>query len=179
MLDIDQLIAGTLTKANIQFPAPAIPAQRNPRALAVAVGRPFQRRRPLLRFNLGKVLQLLRQGLLLDLQLLFARHVLQAATTAQIGVHAAQRLAQLTGLLQAFQPRLDQLAARPQYPCLHLLAGQPALNKHGAPTPAANTPAIVGQALQLQLDTLADGGRCIGRRRRTRTSAPAFHAGPS
>src|SRR5690606_18094169 len=175
--DLHQLAAGTLAIANLQPAAARILAHRQPGALAVAVLGPGECRHPAFGLQTGKVFQLLTQRLLLELQLGGLGDMLETATATQGNVRAGGFLPLGTGGAQLLETRLDQLAARTYHPRDHLFAGQPALDEHGAPLPAADTAAVMGKTLQGKLDALAC--RCRSISRPSGSTPPPIHARPS
>ena len=107
------------------------------------------------------MLQLLGQGLLLDLELCRVRHMLQATAATQISMSTGRLQPLRTGLQDLIDARFDQLAARLEHPRQNFLARQAAIDKYRPALPAAYTPAIMAETLQLQLDALPDRCRRI------------------
>lgn len=125
------------------------------RAAAITQFRADQRRSPLLRLKIGQAAKLLGKHALFQGKLLGMGHMLQAATTADLGMRAGLAAAFGVGGENAFDPRLDHLAVGAEYPRFDLLAGQCATDKPGAPLAERDTPAVVGQALDSQFLLLA------------------------
>src|SRR5690606_30016743 len=134
-----------------------------PGTLTVTVLGPAERRHPALGLQTGKMFQLLTQRLLLELQLGGLGDMLETATATQGNVRTGGSLPLGTGRAPLPQTRRGQAAARTYHPRDHLFAGQPALDEHGAPLPAADTAAVMGKTLQGKLDALACRCRSISR----------------
>jgi len=138
------------SETHFKMLGPRIPTHGNTRPAAVAKLGAGQGRRPLLRFDTRHTRQLLGQHALFQCKLLLMGQMLHAATATLARMGTGRHAPHVAGLEHSLGSGFYDFAVSAQYPRFNFFTGQCPRHKPGTPFNKGNTPAVVGQTLDVQ-----------------------------